>query len=233
MHHHPDQTEPLWKVLLASVPVVGAFFNNRNTNYLKAADQAAGEVCSVVMQTSAMYLLPIEMKGEFLTMDVKMGTAMGMRMWLGDIVGRGIYTFSSQSLKECFKFFFPNSFPTTTPCERVIEMAQLLPLIGPFLGADHWKESLKRGLAGNVSQLTMITGGTIMMMLSPRDMKEDAGSVAITTLLMISGMTAAMLVQTLLQVAAEKSFSNCAHLSFWKRKELGNEGEKKQLLLAI
>ncbi|VVC75740.1 hypothetical protein AQUSIP_10340 [Aquicella siphonis] len=236
-HHHQQTTDQpevtLWKSILSAVPVVGAFVNPAHHTKAEALDQALSDTASLSGQTLAMYTFPAQLTKKFphvsndmqTQMQVQMGTEMALRMWIGDVLGRGAYSIASKPVKMLIKSMDSDSFSKEKWNRLALELGQLLPLIGPYLGKQTWKESLTQGTVQNIEYIAMLTGGTIMMMLSPAGMETDPLSVTVSTSLMIAGMTATMLAETLLHIAISKSAAYLPSLTFWKRSD-----ERKPLL---
>lgn len=233
-HHTPDseQSMSLGKSLLSAIPIVGRFVNSQNK--AEAFDQALSDTVSLGVQGLFMYDLPFkftdviphqEDMSNHTAMEARMGAEMALRMWAGDVAGRGIYSITSKPVKMVIKAHSANIFSKETWSGIALELGQLIPLFGPYLGKQNWKESLKQGTRQNLEYMAMLTGGTIAMMLSPAGMDTDPESVSISMSLMMAGMTATMMTETLLQYGIKKSAACLSSFSIFKPSE-----ERKQLL---
>lgn len=224
MHSHQlIENRPFWKEMLSAIPVVGSLWNANNNNYFQVADNALYDASSITGQVACMYLFPFELTANFphvsndpdLQMNVKMGTEMTLRMEIGDVGGKILYKLSAEPIKKMINSCGPETFNQNAK-DFAVNIAQLLPLIGPFLGEEDWKKAVKNGVVENIEQLSMLITGATFMMLSPYGMEEDAVSVSVGTLLMMAGMTSAMLVHTIGHATWKKSVECLTSLSLWK-----------------
>lgn len=228
MHGRPqEENQSFFKQLIGSLPVVGSFVDPEK-NMAEKFDGALYEASSITAQVAMTYHCPFQltaglpkvsdnMKWE---MNIEMGAEMAARMYVGELAGKFSYQFLSRPLKIVINNYVNDTF-TENAKDFAVKIAQLLPLLGPFLGEEDWRKAVKQGVAANISGLAMLTGGTLAMMLSPYGMEVDAASISVGTGLMIVGMAVPELVKTISSVTWSKSMEalNDCRSTMWKRNQ--------------
>ncbi len=239
MHSHQVPEMPFWKKFLGAIPIVGSFVDPKNENVPQAFDGALYDASAIVGQVAFTYFCPFGLTASFpkifndemKQMEAEMFAEMSARMWLGDAIGKATYRIIVHPIKIAVDHVREATFKENETVFAVKIAQILLPMIGPFLGAENWKQALSNGVKGNIQQLAMMTGGAYMMMLSPYGMETDAVSISVGTGLMVAGMGATMIFETVSKEVLAKSYQAVIQCGMWCRNKEGKKEEKESLLV--